>query len=79
MVGAATADGREGYNIVLGGGSDNDIGLAKDFCGPVAAEDINALVENMIEQYLELREGSESFLSFTRRHDIEQLKSVFLN
>jgi ferredoxin-nitrite reductase len=78
MVGAATADGREGYNIVLGGGTDNDVGLAKDFCGPIAAEDINELVENMIAQYLQLREGSESFLSFTRRHDIEQLKSVLL-
>ncbi|HEY7772961.1 MAG TPA: NirA family protein, partial [Marinagarivorans sp.] len=78
MIGAATADGREGYNIVLGGGTDADQGLAKDFCGPVAAEDINALVEGVIARYLELREGNESFLSFTRRHDIEQLKALLL-
>lgn len=78
MIGAATADGREGYNIVLGGGTDTDVGLAKDFCGPIAAEDINALVENVIAKYLELRQGTESFLSFTRRHDIEELKTVLL-
>jgi ferredoxin-nitrite reductase len=78
MIGAATSDGREGYNIVLGGGTDGDQGLAQDFCGPIAATDIFALVENMIGQYLSHREHSESFLQFTRRHSMEQLKSLLL-
>ena len=78
MIGAATADGKEGYNIVLGGGTDDDQGLAQEFCGPIAAEDIDTLVEYMIEQYLALRVGNESFLAFTRRHEIEQLKTLFL-
>ncbi len=78
MIGAATSDGGEGYNIVLGGGTDSDQGLAQDFCGPVAASDICALVENMISQYLAHREASESFLHFTRRHSIEDLKTIFL-
>lgn len=78
MIGAATAEGKEGYNIVLGGGTDDDQGIAQDFCGPIAAEDIDGLVESMIGQYLALRKGDESFLAFTRRHDIEQLKSLLL-
>lgn len=79
MIGAATADGKEGYNIVLGGGTDDDQGIAQDFCGPIAAEDIDQLVESMIAKYLDVREADESFLAFTRRHDIEQLKTLFLN
>lgn len=78
MIGAATADGKEGYNIVLGGGSDSDRGLAKDFVGPIAADDICELVDHMIGRYLETRDSSESFLSFTRRHDIETLKTLLL-
>ncbi len=78
MIGAATADGSEGYNIVLGGGTDDDRGLAQEFCGPIATADIDTLVEYMIEQYLALREECESFLAFTRRHTIEQLQTFFL-
>lgn len=78
MIGAATADGKEGYNIVLGGGSDSDQGIAKDFVGPVAADDICDLVDHVISRYLESRDSGESFLSFTRRHDIDTLKSLLL-
>lgn len=78
MIGAATADGKEGYNIVLGGGSDSDQGIAKDFVGPVAADDICDLIDHVIGRYLESRNSGESFLSFTRRHDIDTLKSLLL-
>ena len=78
MIGAATSDGREGYNIVLGGGTDGDQGLAQDFCGPIAADDIDVLVENMIGQYLAHRDNAESFLNFTRRHSMDQLKTILL-
>lgn len=78
MIGAATDDGKEGYNIVLGGGSDADQGLAKDFVGPIAADDICDLIDHVIGRYLEARDEGESFLSFTRRHDIATLKSLLL-
>lgn len=78
MIGAATADGKEGYNIVLGGGSDSDQGIAKDFVGPIAADDICDLIDHVIGRYLDTRDAGESFLSFTRRHDIDTLKTLLL-
>lgn len=78
MIGAATADGKEGYNITLGGGADADQGIAKDFVGPVAADGICDLVDYMIGQYLQHRETKESFLAFTRRHSIKQLQAILL-
>ncbi len=78
MIGAAASDGRDGYNIVLGGGSDQDQGIAEDFCGPIAAEDICAVLENIIQSYLNVRSDNETFLAFTRRHSIEDLKSILL-
>ncbi len=66
LVGTATPDGSEGYHIVLGGGNDNDRGLARPLCGPVAADDINAVLETLIASYLDKRAGTETFLSFVR-------------
>ncbi len=78
LIGAATPSGGEGYNLVLGGGSDLDQGIAQPFCGVIAAEDLCEWVEAIIAAYLARRSGSESFLSFTRRHPIETLKAWLL-
>ena len=74
LVGAAAPDGGEGYNIVLGGGSDLDQGLARPLCGPVAADDIYALLEHVVATYLDNRETDESFLAFVRRQDDDALR-----
>lgn len=78
MIGAAAADGSEGYNIFLGGGSDTDQGLARYLIGPVAATEICELIEHVVGTYLSLREGTESFLAFTRRHTEEELQQKLL-
>ncbi|MEP1964115.1 NirA family protein [Tateyamaria sp.] len=66
LMGTATPDGGEGYHIVLGGGNDNDRGLARALCGPVAADDVNGVLETLIASYLDQRAGTETFLSFVR-------------
>ena len=78
LIGAAAANGEEGYNVFLGGGSDEDQGLARLLCGPIAASEICELIENVVGTYLNLREGSETFLAFTRRHSEEELQSLLL-
>lgn len=67
LMGTAAPDGGEGYHIVLGGGNDNDRGLARPLCGPVAAADVNGILEALIARYLDQRCGSETFLAFARR------------
>lgn len=78
MVGASTEDGREAYQVYLGGGSDHDQGIARYLTGPVGHDEVNALLEHLIGTYLDQREGDESFLAFTRRHDEDTLKTIFL-
>ncbi|WP_068113085.1 NirA family protein [Tropicimonas marinistellae] len=76
LIGAAAPDGGEGYNIVLGGGSDQDQGLARPLCGPVAAGEILALLEHVVGQYLARRAPDQSFLDFTRSLDDAGLQSL---
>lgn len=76
LVGTTGPDGGEGYNIVLGGGSDQDQGLARPLCGPVAAADINGLLEHVVDSYLRQRDDGETFLAFTRRLDDDALRDL---
>jgi len=79
LVGASTADGREAYNVVLGGGSDHDQGIARPLTGPIAYDELNGFLEGIIRTYLERRDADETFLEFTRRHDTEALQQLFLS
>ncbi|MEM6408253.1 MAG: NirA family protein [Pseudomonadota bacterium] len=76
LMGTAAPGGGEGYQIVLGGGSDLDQGLARDLVGPVAAADITDIIEHVIAQYLERRSDGETFLSFVRSLGDDDLKTL---
>jgi ferredoxin-nitrite reductase len=43
----------------------------------VKAEDAPRAIEHMLKSYLAHRAGDETFLAFSRRHELETLKSVF--
>jgi len=79
LLGASTADGRDAFQVFLGGGSDHDQGLARHLCGPVAVQDLAPLIESVLRNYLNLRKPEESFLAFTRRHDEAELKQLLLS
>lgn len=66
----------EGYNIVLGGGVDDDQFIARDVFKAVAFTDIPPLIENLLKAYLANREERETFAQFTRRHEIDDLKNL---
>ncbi|MEM9346060.1 MAG: NirA family protein [Planctomycetota bacterium] len=78
LLGASTEDGREAYQVYLGGGSDHDQGIATHLCGPVPFEELPQLIESMLSTYLDQREGNESFLAYTRRHEEADLKEKLL-
>jgi ferredoxin-nitrite reductase len=68
-------DGEEGYQVSLGGGSDADQGLARELIPAIKFADLPPVMERLFIAYTAQREPEETFLSFTRRHTIDELKS----
>ena len=77
-VGASTEDGRDAFNFYLGGGTEHDQGIARYLAGPIAVEDINGFLEQIVGRYLELRTPGQTFLDFTRTLADDELEPTFL-
>ena len=68
----------EGYHVLVGGGYGAQAGLARDIYRDVKAEDAPGVVERMLLTYLAHRSApDETFLAFTRRHEVDALKALF--
>jgi ferredoxin-nitrite reductase len=67
--------GVEGYQVVIGGGSDQDQGLARELIPAVEYSELPPMMERLFEAYLERRRPRESFLQFSRRHNIDELQA----
>ncbi|HTF61795.1 MAG TPA: NirA family protein [Edaphobacter sp.] len=67
--------GEEGYQVMIGGGADGDQGLGRELIPAVRFSDLAPKLENLFSAYSSQREPKETFLNFTRRHDIASLRS----
>jgi ferredoxin-nitrite reductase len=67
--------GEEGYQVVVGGGSDQDRGLARELIPAIAFSELPATMERLFASYTALRNPEESFLEFSRRHSTTNLRS----
>ncbi len=67
--------GAEGYQVVIGGGSDLDQGLARELISSIAYHDLPPALESLFTAYMERRRPGEAFLDFSRRHSIDELQS----
>ena len=67
--------GEEGYQVVIGGGCDQDKGLARELIQAIPFRELPPVMERLLSAYTERRHVDESFLEFSRRHSIEELKS----
>lgn len=67
--------GEEGYQVVIGGGSDCDKGLARELIAAIAYNDLPPVMERLFTAYSEQRNAGESFLDFSRRHSNAELQS----
>ena len=67
--------GEEGYQVVIGGGCDQEKGLARELIPAIPFRELSPVMERLFSAYTERRHGDESFLEFSRRHSIEELKS----
>jgi len=67
--------GEEGYQVLLGGGADQDQGLARELIPAIKFSDLPPVIEALFKAFTQHRVPNESFLSFTRRHTIAELRS----
>jgi ferredoxin-nitrite reductase len=67
--------GAEGYQVVVGGGSDRDQGLARELISSLPYAELPPVLESLFVAYMERRNSGESFLEFSRRHTISELRS----
>jgi ferredoxin-nitrite reductase len=72
----AKVDGEEGYQVLVGGGSDDRQGLGRELIAAIRFADLPPVMEQLFGSFLQKRQGDESFLEFTRRHDIGELKRM---
>ncbi len=67
----------EGYHILVGGGFGPNAALGRELFRDVTAEATPRTVERILKAYLAHRASrEETFLDFTRRHEIDALKSM---
>jgi len=66
--------GEEGYQIVMGGGADNDQSLAREIISAIRYTDLVPALERLFHAYIAQRGPGESFLQFTRRHSVSELQ-----
>jgi ferredoxin-nitrite reductase len=76
--GSNDEDAAEAYHIHVGGGFGPQAQCGREIYRDVKAEAAPATIERMLKAYLANRTGTqESFADFTRRHDIDALKTLF--
>ncbi len=67
--------GAEGYQVVIGGGSDVDKGLARELIPSIAYSELPSAMERLFDAFTEQRAANESFVEFSRRHSIAELQT----
>ncbi|KAB2914426.1 MAG: NirA family protein [Hyphomicrobiaceae bacterium] len=68
----------EGFHVHIGGGYGPDAAVGREIYRDVRVEDCPALVERMLRAYLANRAStSETFLEFSRRHEVDALRTMF--
>ena len=69
-------EGDEGYVVSLGGGSDADQGIAREFIPAIRFADLPPVMERLVGAFAAQRAAeTETFLAFTRRHSIDELRA----
>lgn len=78
LLGASTEDGREAYQVFIGGGCEHDQHLARHLAGPIAIDDLEAFCADLIQTWLDRCQSDQTFVDFANQLDDEQLKDTFL-
>ncbi len=77
FIGSKLADGTPGYNVILGGGMDQEQGIGREIFRNIPSTEIIALVDLIISGYLARRARGETFVQWSRRHPVKELQEFF--
>ena len=74
FIGVKLPDGTEGYHVVIGGGMDQEQGIAREIFRGIRASEVNPLVERILRTFLARRTRGETFVEWSRRHEMKHLQ-----
>ena len=69
--------GEDGYHVFVGGGFGKHQSVGRQLFTGVLANDVPPLIERVLKAYLAKRDGKESFIAFTARHELGKLQEIF--
>ncbi len=69
-------DGEEGYQVNLGGGADTDQGIARELFPAMRYTEVSPVLHRLFSRFATARQEHESFLDFTRRHSVDDLRTM---
>jgi ferredoxin-nitrite reductase len=69
----------DGYHVFVGGGFGERQAVGRQVFQGVSCNDLKPTLEKMLKGYLRHRNESETFQSFTNRHDLGALQGIFSN
>ena len=69
-------EGGEGYQVNLGGGADGDQGIARELFAAMKYTDVEPTLHRLFTSFDQSRASDESFLAFSRRHSVEELRAM---
>ena len=71
----ATVGGEEGYQVFIGGGSDQDQAIARELLPAINFNELPEAMNRLFAAFTKRRNEGESFLEFSRRHETAELKN----
>lgn len=74
---SARGESAEGYHVVFGGGVGAEAGIGRQVFTGISFNELPGLLERVLKTYLARREPHETFVNFTRRHEVKQLQEMF--
>jgi ferredoxin-nitrite reductase len=66
----------EAYHVHVGGGAGSDAGIARELAKGVPFDELPPILERLLATYRDRAEANDSFVAFTRRHDIDELRRM---
>lgn len=66
----------EGYHLLVGGGFGHRQGIGRELLRELPASEVPRVVEQVLAGYMQHRSAGESFVEFTRRFEVDELREL---
>jgi ferredoxin-nitrite reductase len=78
LLGAKSSSGQEAYHVCVGGGFGSNKAIGRQVFQAMPFEEVVPTIERMLRVYLKQRQSpEETFQTFTTRHDLNSLQTLF--